>query len=374
MIKRRRILKSFLKMVRIDSPSKHERRMADHVVSELKKLGLKPREDAAHRRFGGEAGNIHAVIRGGSSAAPRLLLNAHLDTVAPGVGIRPRVKGRYVVTDGRTILGADNKAGVAVMLEVARTLREEKVFHGDIVLLFTVSEEIGLVGAKNMKRGGLKADLGLTLDGGDVDEIIYRAPSQDNIRVEITGRAAHAGVRPEEGVSAIRVASIAVSRMRLGRIDKETTANIGIIKGGVARNIVPEKVVLIGEARSHSASKLRAQVAHMKREFVRSCRANGARMEFEVTRSYDAFAVPSGSPAYRIVMDSANAIGLSPKAKITGGGSDANVFNARGVPTLIIGAGADRVHTSTERLSIDQMCRSAELVTQVIKEVSLAKK
>jgi tripeptide aminopeptidase len=219
MIKRRRILESFLKMVKIDSPSKRERRMVDHVKSELRKLGLRAREDGAHRRFGGEAGNVWAVLKGNMRLAPKLLLNAHVDTVAPGIGVKPRIKGAYVVSDGKTILGADNKAGVAVILEVLRNLKKEKVPHGDIVILFSVAEEIGLYGVKNIKKSWLKADMGLTLDGGDVHEIISQAPSQDNLRIEITGRAAHAGVRPEEGVSAIKVASLAISEMKLGRID-----------------------------------------------------------------------------------------------------------------------------------------------------------
>ena len=374
MIKKKRLLNTFLKLVKIDSLSLREGEVAALVKKELRKMGLRAREDDCFRMIDGEAGNIHAVVKGNVRRAPRLLLNAHLDTVSPGEGIVPVIRRGYVLSGGTTVLGADNKAGVAVILEVARSLKEELTPHGDILILFTVAEEIGLFGAKNISRKALGADYGLTLDGGDVSEIINQAPSQYNIEAQVFGKAAHAGVHPEDGINAIQVASSAIAKMRLGRIDNETTSNIGIIKGGVATNIIPDKVELKGEARSHDPKKLKAQIQHMQRALASSCRKFKARMKLRVTSSYNSFVLDQGHPLLKLVLKAASAMKIKPVIKKTGGGFDANIFNAMGVPTLIIGTGAERIHTTQERVCIDDMVLSAKFVLGIIKEVSNVKK
>ncbi len=361
-------------MVRIDSLSLREGNVGRHVKKQLRVLGLRPVEDSSSRYFGGEAGNVFAVLKGNLKGAPKLLLNAHLDTVSPGEGIIPRIRKGYVYSSGTTVLGADNKAGVAVILEVIKSLKEDKSPHGDILILFTVAEEIGLWGAKNVAGKFIGADFGLTLDGGDVGEIINQAPSQYNIEAEIFGKAAHAGVHPEDGISAIQVASFAISKMRLGRIDRETTANIGVISGGVATNIIPERVELKGEARSHDPKKLRAQLEHMQKKLSEACRKFKARIKVRVTPAYKSFIVEKDHPLLKLVVGSAEEMKIKPVVKRTGGGSDANIFNAAGVPTLIIGVGADRVHTTQERLYIDDMVLSAKLVLKVIEGVGDVKK
>jgi tripeptide aminopeptidase len=374
MVKRKRLLNRFIKLVKIDSPSRREGKVVAFVSKELRNLGLKANVDKAAARFGGEVGNVWAFLKGNGRKAPKIFLNAHLDTVSTGHVIKPRIKKGYVLSNGKTILGADNKAGVSVILEVLKDIKESRISHGEIIVLFTVAEEIGLMGAKNMPKNLLKADFGLTMDGGDVDEIINQAPSQDNITAEVHGRAAHAGVHPEDGINAIKVSSEAISKMKLGRIDFETTANIGKIRGGVATNIVPEKVVLRGEARSHNSKKLKAQVKHMRSKLLSACKKHKAKLKMRVVHAYRSFSVDQNKAFLKLAVRSAKALKIRPKVKKTGGGSDANIFNMLGIPTIILGAGADRVHTTAERVSVDHMVLSAKLVLKIIEEAAGGKK
>ncbi|MFH0887212.1 MAG: M20/M25/M40 family metallo-hydrolase, partial [bacterium] len=238
-INKKRLVKEFVKLVRIDSISKKEGKIAGYIKKELKDLGLRVKEDNAGSKLGGESGNIIGYMKG-VKKYPRLLFNAHLDTHIPGENIKPKIRGLKIYSSGDTILGADDKAGVAAMLEMIKVIKEDKISHGDLVILFTVAEEIGLAGAKHLKKKDIAADAGFAIDGGRSNKIVISAPEQVNIEVDIKGRAAHAGVHPEHGLSAIKVAAKAISCIKEGRIDFETTANIGIIKGGMATNIVPE--------------------------------------------------------------------------------------------------------------------------------------
>ncbi len=367
-INKKRLLKRFIKYVKVDSVSKDEKKFALLIKKELAVLGVKSREDRAGLHIRGNCGNILGTLKGSVKKAKRLMFNAHIDTVITGRNIRPRVRDGVIKSDGRTILGADNKAGVAVMIEALKVIKERRMPHGDIDIIFTVAEEIGLCGSKFIDKRALKADMGFVLDGGSVDEMINRAPSQDSIEVKITGKAAHAGVHPEQGINAIKVAGAALSKMRLGRIDQETTANIGIIEGGSATNIVPETVVLKGEARSHNGAKLRRQVKHMRDSFRKACRRSGARLEFRVTPSYRSFRVSPASGPMRTAVAAAKAMGIRPKVKATGGGSDANMFNSMGLPCLIIGVGAHNVHTNREKISLSDMVKGCELVLNIMRE------
>ncbi|MFH1710042.1 MAG: M20/M25/M40 family metallo-hydrolase [bacterium] len=368
MINKKRLVSRFIKYVKVDSLSKKEAGFLRLIKKELSGMGIKSVEDRAGRHFGGDCGNLYAFIKGNAAHAPRMLFNAHIDTVMPGENIKPRIKKGKIVSDGTTVLGADNKAGVAVIMEALKTLKERKLPHGDIDVLFTVAEEISLMGSKFVNRKFLKADFGYVLDGGDTDKIINKAPSQDSIKIKITGRAAHAGVHPEQGVNAIQVASAAISKMKIGRIDRETTSNIGIISGGVATNIVPETVIIKGEARSHDAKKLKRQIAHMKNVLHKACARYGAKLQCNIEPSYRAFEVPMGHEALILAKRAAKNIGLKPKIKATGGGSDANIFSSYGLPCLILGVGADNVHTKNENISVNDLAAGAHLLLNIIKE------
>jgi len=366
LINKKRLVSRFIKYVKVDSLSKKEAKFMTLIRKELAAMGVRSVEDNAGSHIGGDSGNLYAFIKGNVKGAPRMLLNAHVDTVMPGENIKPRIRKGKIFSDGTTVLGADNKAGVSVIMEVIKTLNERKIQHGDIDILFTVAEELGLTGSKFINKKLLKADFGYVLDGGDVDKIINKAPSQDSLEIKITGRAAHAGVHPEKGINAIKVASAAISRMKLGRIDRETTANIGIIHGGVATNIVPETVVIKGEARSHDMNKLKRQVRHMRKEFKKACSKYGAKLTFQVTPSYRAFEIPVKHAAVLLAKRAAQDIGIKPNIIATGGGSDANIFSSLGLPCLIIGVGADNVHTKKENIAIKDLVKGAELVLSII--------
>jgi tripeptide aminopeptidase len=375
LINKKRLIGRFIKYVKVDSISKKEAKFMKLIRKELSAMGVRSVEDNAGSHIGGDSGNLYAFIKGNLKGVPRVLLNAHVDTVMPGENIKPRIRKGKIFSDGTTVLGADNKAGVAVIMEVIMTLNERNLRHGDIDVLFTVAEELGLTGSKFIDKKLLKADFGYVLDGGDVHKLINKAPSQDSLEIKISGRSAHAGVHPEKGINAIKVASAAISRMKLGRIDRETTANIGIIHGGVATNIVPETVVFKGEARSHDISKLKRQVNHMRNESQKACLKYGAKLAFHVTPSYRAFEIPVKHAAMLLAKKAALDIGIKPDIIATGGGSDANIFSSLGLPCLIIGVGADNVHTKKEKISVNEMEKGAQLLLNIIMEsVNCSKK
>jgi len=370
MIKKERLKKGFLSLVKINSTSLKEGRIVKYLNSELKRLGLKTRIDNAGAKIGGVSGNLIGFLKGNVKNRDIILLNAHVDTVSSSVNIKPKISRGVIRSDGRTILGADDKAGVAAILEVLRVLKERKIPHGDIQVIFTVAEEIGLLGAKALSRRLLKADFGFSIDGGDVPIVLNKAPSQDNISATVIGKAAHAGVHPEKGINSIKVTSHAIAAMKLGRIDKETTANIGIIKGGQATNIIPEEVEIKGEARSHSLRKLKAQVKHMKTKLKKACRKYKAKLKIKVSPAYRSFNVSRRHRVLKIAVNAARSLGIKPKIKSTGGGSDANIFNRLGISTIILGVGASGVHTNRERIRIDDMVKGARVILEAIELIA----
>ena len=293
-----------------------------------------------------------------------------MDTVAPGKGVKPRIEDGYVMSDGTTVLGSDDKAGLAALIEGIRVLKEQNTPHGTIQLVITAGEESGLVGARHLEKDLLRADFGFALDSnGPVGEIITSAPSQVKLAVTIIGKAAHAGVNPEEGISAIQVASRAIAKMPLGRIDHETTANIGRFQGGAASNIVPERVEIIAEARSRDERKLEQQVEKMVRAFREAAEEAGARAEITTDKLYPAFKHDESDPVVQKAVVAAKRVGREPRLLASGGGSDANIFNGYGVPTVNLGIGYEEIHTTQERMPIAELVKAAELVVALV-EVS----
>jgi len=365
MINKKRLVNTFKKLVRIDSLSLREGEVNKFLRRELRSLGLRVSEIGKPQ--GGDAGSLVAFWPGQGSGDPCILLNAHTDTVSPGRGIRPVEKKGSLRSDGKTILGADNKAGVAAILEVLRTIKEKKLPHPPLRIVFTVAEEIGLCGAKALPAKAFAADFGLIVDGGDIHEIVTQAPTQYSLTATVIGRAAHAGLRPEEGINAIKVAGEAIARMKLGRIARDTTANIGLIEGGTATNIVPERAEIKGEARSHDEKKLKRQVQQMEKALFDAGRRSGAQVKIRVERAYKAFKVKEDSEPVRLAAEVLKAAGLKYVIKKTGGGSDANIFNERGVPSLILGVGADQVHTTKENLPVGAFVQGTENLLSMIR-------
>lgn len=375
-VNRDRLVSEFLELVRISSLSKKEGAIARRLCRTLEAMGAKVEVDDAGEKVGGETGNVIARFTGTVSEAPPLLLSAHMDTVVPGENVNPIVEGDRVRTDGTTVLGGDDKAGIVAILEAVRVLRERGIPYGDLELVFTISEELGLVGAKQLDVSRLRARTGLVLDSDGVDELITRAPAANRMIFTVHGLEAHAGVCPENGISAIKVAAEAIAAMTLGRVDEETTANIGIIQGGTANNIVPKQVVVRGEARSRSIEKLRAQTEHMRHCFGEAARRhrvtlNGkeiqAWVDERIERDYDLMDLPEDSRIVRLVTEAANSLGRPLTTRPTGGGCDANVLNGKGLQVANLGCGMREIHTVNEWLDLRDLIRTAELVLEVVR-------
>lgn len=371
MINEERLIGQFLELVQVDSETKHERQIADVLKQKFSELGLDVVEDGSAAETGHGAGNLIATLKAseGVSAEP-FLFTCHMDTVTPGKGIKPIVgEDGWIRSDGTTILGADDKAGVAVLLELIQVLQEKQIPHGQIQFVISAGEESSLRGARALEAQYVDAKFGFAIDtGGEVGTICIGAPTQARVEIEIYGKAAHAGVNPEDGISAIQVAGKALARMKLGRIDAETTANIGKFEGGGATNIVPDHVTLYGEARSMSQEKVDKQLQDMKEAMESACRDFGAKGEFRSEVLYRAFRIPEEAPVLRIAKQAAAALGLAGTTFTTGGGSDANVFNSLGIPTVNLAIGYEDIHTTSERIKKDDLVKTAQFALEIVRQ------
>jgi tripeptide aminopeptidase len=375
MINKQRTLAEFFELTRIDCSTRAEREVADILKSRLSDLGLVVMEDDAGQKIGGNCGNIIAYLEGTAGDAPVLLLSAHMDCVQPCAGVEPQLKDGVITSKGNTVLGADDKAGIVAIMESLRVVRETGMNHGGIQVVFTVAEEGGLNGSKNVDRSLLKADLGYALDSDrGPGEIITKAPGQNRIHVVIHGRTAHAGIAPEEGINAIVIAGKALAQLKYGRIDAETTANIGVIKGGHGTNIVPDRVEVLCEARSRDSAKLSAQTNHMRDTFEKIAAANGGRAEVTVEMAYDSYVLADDAPVVRLAVGAAQNSRLIPVLGVTGGGSDANCFNTYGIPVAVLGIGMTKVHTNDEYIKEEDLYKMAEYVTALIAAAGKLKK
>lgn len=375
-IQRQRLLDEFLELVQVDSETGRERRICDVLKNKFARLGIAAEEDDTAAVTGHGAGNLFAWVpaASGYEKAPAVLFTVHMDTVKPGSGVRPRLDGDgYVRSDGTTILGSDDKAGIAAVLEAVRTLKERKLPHGPLQIIITAGEESGLVGSRAIDPRRIKAEFGYALDAeGKVGGIVTAAPAQEKIEVRVYGKSAHAGVNPEDGISAIQVASAAISRMRLGRIDSETTANIGSFHGGEATNIVCDMAVIRAEARSLTESKLERQVRHMREAFESAAEAYRTRVDFTSERIYPAFRFDGSEPVVQTAVRALQSIGRFPRLVRSGGGSDANNFNGMGVPTVNLAIGYEHIHTTKEQLPLEELVKTAEAVVAIAREAAVA--
>ncbi|SDB91895.1 tripeptide aminopeptidase [Pelagirhabdus alkalitolerans] len=369
MLNKSRLLDTFLELVQIDSETKEERHIADVLIEKLTKLGLEVIEDNSQSETGHGAGNLICTLRGNKETKP-IYFTSHMDTVVPGKSIKPIVDGDIITSDGSTILGADDKAGLAVMLEVIQIIKENELSHGDIQFVITVGEESGLVGARAIDESLLNAELGFALDSdGSVGQMTIAAPTQVKLFATIHGKTAHAGVAPEKGVSAITVASKAIAKMPLGRIDSETTANIGRFEGGQKTNIVCDYVEVLAEARSLDKDKVKNQVDKMKHAFEQAAEENGATVEFDIKQMYPGYKLDESDEVVQLAKKAANAIGIKSELKQSGGGSDANIISSLGIPTVNLAVGYEEIHTTNERLSINELNKLAEFVLKIIQSV-----
>ena len=365
-----RITEEFLKLAAIDSVTKDERKMADALIGILEEMGYETYEDDAGEKIGGNTGNIYCDIKGNKDV-PGVMLAAHMDTVMPGIGIKPKIEDGYFRSDGTTVLGADDLAGIVSILEAIRILKDQKCEHGDIQIVFTVAEEGGLYGAKNIDYSRIYAEQCFVLDSsGQVGSAAIKAPAQNNITAIIRGKSAHAGLEPENGVNAINIAAKAITEMKLGRIDSETTANIGIIHGGIATNIVCDEVEVFAEARSRDQNKLNEQSRHMQECFENAAAQMGGQVELVCELEYPSFNVPLDSDIIKTLRSAADCAGLELKLEETGGGSDTNIINGKGIQAVNLGIGMSKVHTLEEELLVENLIKSAGFLAAILVNVS----
>ncbi len=376
MMKRERMIDHFMDLVRIDSQSKQERGVAERLAPELRALGCEVRIDDAGASVGADVGNVVARLAATAPDAQPVLLSAHMDTVPPGNGVKPvRVNDR-IRSDGTTILGGDDKSGIAVIMEVLRTLKERDIRHGEIEVAFSICEEIGLLGAKHLDFGALRSKQALVLDSTHATLCFTRAPSADRFEFAVHGLAAHAGVAPETGISAVRVAAQAIAAMPLGRIDPRTTSNIVVSSGGSATNVVPDLCVVRGEARSLDDATLDLTTAAIRRCF-QDAAANAtatvdgalhrAWVEERCEREYESMDVPDSAPVVRALLAAAKAAGADVTTASIGGGCDANVFNRRGIQSVNFGTGMRAIHTLDEWLDLEDFFRCADVVFEFVR-------
>jgi tripeptide aminopeptidase len=371
-----RLKNLLIELIKIDSLSRKEYDVAMRLKREMEDLGAQVSIDDAGEKVGGNVGNLIAHFTGTAPEATPILLSAHMDTVVPGEGIVPILDGDILRTDGRTVLGGDDKSGVAIICEVLRVIEENGFACSDVDVVFTICEEAGLIGAKCLDVNRLRARTGLVLDSDSVGFLFTKAPAANRMEFRIHGLEAHAGVCPEKGVNAIKVAADGIAQMSLGRIDHETTANIGVIEGGMAVNIVPNSVILKGEARSHSQEKLERQTEHMLRCLQdaaarHTLELGGAQftasVDAKIERDYDRMDVSDGAPIVQLVRAAAKNLRVDIKTLATGGGCDANVLNQKGLEVANVSTGMREIHTVKEWLDLKDLNLSAQMVLEVVR-------
>jgi tripeptide aminopeptidase len=339
----------------------------------LESLGAETHIDDAGQKVGGDCGNLIARLPGIPGVSP-LLLSAHMDTVEPGRGVTPKFDNGIFTSSGDTILGADDKCGLAIILEVLTCITEKRLPCGPLEIAFSICEEIGPQGAKHLDYSQLTAKMGYVLDTRNPEVIVTRAPALNQLILRITGKAAHAGAEPEKGINAIALAARAMDGLELGRIDDETTCNVGTIQGGRATNIVPDSVTIRGEVRSHNPEKLKAVTEEIVRRFQQSVDAAGAhgdgdlpRLRADVHADFAALRVDQAHPVVELACEAAANLNRPLTPIRTGGGSDANVFAQHGIVACVLGIGCSEVHTVDERANLNDMKTAAELLIEVIR-------
>ncbi|MCK1977156.1 M20/M25/M40 family metallo-hydrolase [Jeotgalicoccus huakuii] len=362
-----RLTEQFLEIVQIDSESGQERQVADYLINLLNELGLEGFEDDSQKTTGYGAGNLIYTLKGDSNIPPVAFM-VHMDTVTPGNGVKPHIEDGYVYSDGTTILGSDDKAGVSSIIEAVRVLKEEGIPHGDVEVIITVGEETGLVGAKALDIQNIKSKFGYAVDGtGEVGTVVNRAPSQTKVRTQIFGKKAHAGIEPEKGISAINIAAKAIAKMNLGRIDEETTSNIGTITGGQATNIVSDHCEILAEVRSLSDEKLQSETDKIKTAFEETAKELGGSAEVDVELMYPSLYAKEDDVVITTASEAIKNIGRTPNVISLGGGSDGNIFHGNGVTTAILGVGYEYIHTTSERMPLEELYKMTDLIVEIVK-------
>jgi len=368
LVNKERMLAEFKEVVAVPCHTLQECPVFEMLRAKLEALGFTVEEDDAGEKLGGNCGNLWAFLPGNKVGAVSVLLSAHMDGVEPCGGTTVVQKDGVLYSDGTTILGGDDKSGVVAILEGVRMLVEENAEHGDIQILFTIAEEGGVNGSRCMDCSKLKAQVAYALDGeGAPGEIVIGAPGQYRYKISVHGKKAHGGLEPEKGINAIMIAAKALAEVkRYGRIDEETTCNIGIIGGGVATNVVPDLVEIEGDVRSRNNEKLEAIREEVVSTICNAVEKYGAKVTAEVEHKYSSFLIDTESTVVKLAKSACAMYGFAPDITQTGGGSDANFLNAYGVPCVILGTGMQNVHTVEEFIKEEDLYNSALMVYGIL--------
>lgn len=376
MLNETRLRDLLLDLCGTDSESRNERAVAQKLKAAMEAIGASVEIDGAGEAAGGNTGNVICRLSANVPDAPPIFLAAHMDTVVPGVGVKPILEGNIIRSDGTTVLGGDDKSGCAIIVEACRVVVEQDLPHGDIEAVFTICEEVGLLGAKFLDVSSLKSKYGLVLDSDDPGFLFTQAPASDKMEWTIHGLEAHAAMFPEQGISAIKIAGEALAHMKLGKIDHETVANVGIIQGGLATNIVPNKVILKAEARSLQPEKLDAQTRHMdeclheaasRHRVELNGEVHTAHVESQIYREYDQMDVQVESPIVKLVLQAASNLHQQVEPMAMMGGCDANVLNQKGLICANLGTGMRAIHTVKEWLDVRDLYRSARIILEIVR-------
>jgi len=351
-----RMINQFMELVKIDSESGNEEKMIDYLLEEFTKIGANAEKDSY--------GNLIAKLpaKGCENKDP-ILLSCHADTVKPGVGIEPVIVDGVIRSKGDTILGADDKAGIAEMLEALRIAE----IRPPVEVAISRQEEVGLLGVKNLDYRKLTAKKGFLLDNDTLDTIVISGPSYFIIDVTVKGRAAHAGMEPEKGINAIQAASYAISKLKLGRIDNETTANVGIINGGMVRNGVPESVTFLAECRSLNHSKAEALADEMKKIILNEVEVYGARAEVKVENMCKAVKISDKSWVVETSKKALKKAGIDATTTFITGFTDASIYNNHGIEMSVVGIGARLEHSTDEHIYIDDMKKALIMIVELLR-------
>ncbi|WP_045522653.1 M20/M25/M40 family metallo-hydrolase [Neobacillus niacini] len=359
----------FFELAKLNAPSTKEKPVADYLIKVLPELGFKIEFDEAHDHFNGEIGNLIAWKNGTDASIPPLFFSTHMDTVLPTEGLKPVIKDGVIYSDGTTILGADDRAALAAYLEAIRAIQESGTPHGPIELILTVNEQPGLVGARYMDYSRIKSKAGYIFDSsGDVGQIILKGPFSSRIWMEVEGNAAHIALNAEEGNSAFLIAAEGLTKMKLGTINEETVANIGIIKGGELTSIIPGSVTVAGEVRSFSKEKLEQQLSHMAAAMEAAAAENGGKVQVRIEKKYSGFEISEEDILVKTAEIAAKNIKVTSYFTETLGGADTNVLNENGLRCPTLGLGFQNIHSFRECISIENLVNTCRLTASLIEQ------
>lgn len=363
----KRLVKMFKELVEIDSVSTNEKEIHDHMKKCFHSLGLHVQEDDSAKHTGLGANNLIATLKG-NSRKQGLFFSAHTDTVEPGVGIEVIEKDGILYSKGKTILGADNKAGLAIMLEAISRVKENNIETGDIEFILTPGEEIGLIGSSALESDLIRSEFGYVLDSPkSVGHVTTASPHMYMYEIQLIGKSAHAGIEPEKGISCVSILRKALTTIPLGRLDRYTTTNIGVIEGGNTTNVIMDKLIVKGEVRAVYPEKAIELLTKIESDFNTAATELGGEIIVNSQKMAEGFNISNQEPVMELLIKASENLGYDLISEVSGGGSDANSFNSKGKKAVNLSIGYEDMHTTSEFIPIEEMEKSVNLVIELMK-------